>query len=144
MYDMGTDLSMAYNSVYEQPSPPPQQLMQPPPPMDLPLPKNTSSHQTPPDVVYNPPAAMYSQQTAAPPVMMRDSFWDKLGRRKLEVLKLVILSFVVLLGISMNELFKHYLTNYITKAFLSETQEFIVRLSYPIGVILVLWIIKAM
>lgn len=143
MFD-GTDLSMAYGTIYEQPAPPPQQMAAPPPPMDLPLPKSSTSHQAPPDVAYAPPSSMYNQQGGPPVTVVRqDSFFDKLGRKKWEVVKLITLALVVLLGISMDKIVNHYLTNYISKSFLTDTQEFLVRLGYPVAIILVLWIIKA-
>ena len=146
MFD-GTDLSMAYGSMYETapasaPTQTNTQMNQSSP--DLPLPKATTSHATPPDQVYTPPPAMYFSQTAKPqPVYYSDNFWDKLVSKKWEVIKLIVLSLVVLLGISMDKVVSHYVNIYIGKAFMSETHEFLVRLSYPIMVIIVLWLIKA-
>lgn len=144
MFD-GTDLSMAYGSMYETPmAPPPQVSTQPAHTADLPLPKSTASHATPPEQTYAPPMAMYATQPAAKlPPAYGDNFWDKLVSKKWEVIKLVMLSLVVLLGISMDKVATHYLSAYVGKAFLTETQEFLVRLSYPVVVILVIWIIKA-
>ena len=143
----GTSLDMAYGSIYEQ-STPVQQMAPPPPPptpaMDLPLPKSTSSHQTPPDVSYSNPNAMYAQQGGKPvTAMYREGFIDKLGRKKWEVVKLIILSLVILLGISLDKVANHYLTAYISKSFLTDTQEFLVRIGYPVTIVLLLWIIKA-
>lgn len=136
MFD-GTDLSVAFGASAYEPSPPP-----PPPVQVMP---DMASHAQPPEIPYNPPAAMYVQQQpvamVAPP---QDSFWDKVSQKKVDVLKLFILAMVVLLGISMDRIATHYLTNYVGKAFLTETQEFLVRLSYPVVVLLVIWIIKAL
>lgn len=152
MFD-GTDLSMAYGSMYEVPSPPPQHSYTghgghaaPPPPKqeELPLPQSTTPHALPPEVPYNPPPAMYATQPAAKvPQYPSDNFWDKLVAKKWDVVKLIVLGLVVLLGISMDRVGSHYLNGYISKAFLTDTQEFLVRISYPIMVILVLWVIKA-
>lgn len=152
MFD-GTDLSMAYSSMYEpepmmQPSiaSMPQQAPPPQPPV-LDVPKSTASHAHPPEVPYNPPSAMYAQQApqTEPIVMhsMQPTFWEKLADRKADVLKLVALSLVVLIAISADRMISHYLSGYISKAFLTEMQELLVRLAYPIGAILVLWILKA-
>lgn len=149
MFD-GTDLSLAYGSSYDatpafQPpvqTPPPAQA----PPME-PMQSNkaTASHAMPPDTPYNPPNAMYGQQPAAvvpsPPV---ESFWERMGSKKWELVKLVVLALVVLLGISLDRVTTHYMTNYISRAFLTETQEFLIRLGYPVVIILVLWIVKAL
>jgi hypothetical protein len=145
----GTDLNMAFGSVYEQPAHPVQQMAPPPPPappaMDLPLPKSTASHQTPPDMPYPNAPATYAQQGGKPvTVDYSDSFVDKLGRKKWEVVKLIILALVILLGISLDKVANHYLTAYISKSFLTDTQEFLVRIGYPVSIVLVLWIIKAM
>lgn len=142
MFD-GTDLSLAFGgNAYEPPAP------SPPPPLpvavpEVPQPPPIISHAQPPDIQYNPPAAMYmsQQQAMMPP---QDSFWDKIAQKRLDVLKLFILAMVVLLGISMDRIATHYMNNYVGKAFLTETQEFLVRLSYPVIVILVIWIIKAL
>jgi hypothetical protein len=145
MFD-STDLSAAYGSMYEQP----QAMMQQAPPQiphtaDLPLPKSSTPHATPPDQPYNPPSAMYANQgpKAPAPAPPSDNFWDKLVSKKWDVVKLFVLSLVVLLGISMDKVATFYLNAFVSKAFLSETHEFLVRLSYPIVVLLVLWIIKA-
>lgn len=145
MFD-GTDLSMAYGSMYELPQATPQMAVDVPQvhhTAEHPVPKSTASHAMPPDVPYNPPPAMHAQQPYAKISHHSESFWDKLVSKKIEVVKLVVLSLVVLLGISIDKMASHYLNGYIGKAFLSDTQEVLVRLSYPIAVVLVLWIIKA-
>ncbi len=146
----GTDLSMAYGSMYEPAMKPIAPVIpQPPPPMvaQPEVPPATASHAQPPDVPYQPPMAMFAQQSPAAkpaPMTVDDSMWNRLAAKKWEVVKLLVLSFVVLLGISLDRVCSHYLTNYLSKAFLSEGQEFLVRLGYPVMVLLVLWIMKAM
>lgn len=106
-----------------------------------------TSHAMPPDTPYNPPQAMFDRQPGpkrAPSFVPEDSFWDRLAHRKPEVLKMFILALVVLLGLSMHDLTLHYLSDYIGRAFLSDTQEFLVRLCYPAAVLLALWLLKAM
>lgn len=142
MFD-GTSLDMAYGSIYEQATPIQQMAPPPAPAPELPLPKSTTPHQTPPDMPFSQPAAMYAQQGGKPVTVYEDSFLDKLGRKKWEVVKLIVLSLVVLLGISMDKVVNHYLTVYISKSFLTDTQEFLVRIGYPISIVLILWIIKS-
>ena len=72
------------------------------------------------------------------------SFWDRMIMSKREVMKLFILSIVIMLGISLEKLGFHYLTSYISSTDLTSTQEFFVRLSFPIIVFLILWIIKSL
>ena len=86
---------------------------------------------------------MYAQQKAAPREHAPDNFWDKLVAKKWEIIKLVVLSLVILLGISLDKVISYYLTAYITKGYLSDSQELMARIGYPVGVILTMWIIKA-
>ena len=58
--------------------------------------------------------------------------------------KLFILSIVIILGISLEKIGYHYISNYISSTDLSSIQEFLVRLSFPIGVFIILWIIKSL
>jgi hypothetical protein len=142
----GTDLNAAYGTLYDAPAAAP---AAPPAPIvstRAEAPKVTAqavvSHAQPPDVVYAPPQAMYAQQGAAP--LQQESFWDRLGQKKWEVMKLFVFALVVLLGIAMDRVANHYLTTYIGSAFLTNMQELLVRLSYPLIIILVLWTIKAL
>lgn len=146
MFD-GTDLSMAYGSMYEMPPAPPQMAVNThiPHTADLPLPKATASHAMAPQAEqqYSPPPAMYTQQQASRMSPQSDNFWDKLVAKKWDVIKLVVLSLVVLLGISMDKVVTHYLTGYISKGYLSDNQELVARMGYPVAVLLTLWVIKA-
>ena len=72
------------------------------------------------------------------------SFWDRMVMSKREVLKLFILSLVIILGISIEKIGYHYLSNYINSVDLSSLQEFLVRLSFPILAFIILWIIKSL
>jgi hypothetical protein len=72
------------------------------------------------------------------------SFWDRMVMSKREVLKLFILSMIIILGISLEKVGYHYLTSYLNSTDLTTFQEFLVRLSFPIIVFLLLWIIKSL
>ncbi len=72
------------------------------------------------------------------------SFWDRMVMSKREVLKLFILSIVIILGISLEKIGYHYISNYINANDLSNLQEFLLRLSFPVVVFLLLWIIKSL
>ena len=61
-----------------------------------------------------------------------------------DVFKLVLLSFVIVLGISIERIGYHYITQYLTDNILSPIQEFIIRVSYPIMIFIFLWIIKSL
>lgn len=146
----GTDLSMAYGTSYDVPAvqapvPKPVLMSNPPPP---PAVDNQKSHAMPPEVAYAPPPAMYAAQspTAVPAGYggAGEGFWDRIGAKKWEVLKMVLFSMVVLLALSVDHMASHYLNNYIGSSFLSATQEVLVRASYPVAVLVLIWIVKAL
>lgn len=125
----------------QQPTPPQHQHQpqQPPP-----------QHQPPPQQM---PPSYYiqqsQQQTAPPPVIKRNrypeySFWDRMVMSRNDVFKLVLLAFVIVLGISIEKLGYHYISQYLTDNLLSPLQEFLVRISFPIVIFLLLWIIKSL
>jgi len=72
------------------------------------------------------------------------SFWDRMVLSKNDVLKLIILSLIIVLGISIEKILFHYVNQYLTENILSPMQDFLVRLSIPVSVILFLWIIKSL
>lgn len=72
------------------------------------------------------------------------SFWDRMAMSRSDVFKLVLLSFVIVLGISIEKLGSHYITQYLADNVLSPLQEFIVRITYPVLIFLFLWIIKSL
>lgn len=144
MFD-GTDLSVAYPSTVDEPV-----LLQqqgPPPPAVLSSADEQApmSHATPPDQPYRPPPAMFLTQPMAAPqsAYQTVTLWDRMMDKRYEVLKLVLLASVVVLGISMDRLFAHYLTNYIRQAALTDAHEFLVRAMYPAAIVLALWVVKA-
>lgn len=72
------------------------------------------------------------------------SFWDRMVLSKNDVIKLVVLSLIIVLGISIEKLLFYYVNQYLTENLLSPIQDFLVRLSIPVSVILFLWIIKSL
>lgn len=105
-----------------------------------------TSHAMPPDVSYYPPNAMYARGGRGMnggSAGNGDSMWDKLSSKKYDVLKLVVLSLVILLAMSSDRVVNFYLTKYINGGIFTTVQEFLVRLSYPLVVLVILWIIKA-
>ncbi len=155
----GTDLSMAYggynepsmSQMYAQempPAPAMQSMNQAPPPPKQP--KVMVSVQQPNELPYQPPEAMYTQipahgsQQQAPISSYQESFFDRLSSRRIEVLKVFVFSLIILFAISMDRFFTHYLVQYISDSVLTKNQEILIRLSYPVAIILVIWFIKAM
>jgi hypothetical protein len=153
MFD-GTDLAGAYGTPTYDLNPP---MLQPPamgsmndpsPPKQFgPGPTSnpaTASRAVAPDAPYQPPEAMYANQSAKPPAYLAGpSFWDRLVMRRVEVIKLIGLALVILLAISLDRVSTHYLTTYIGGAFLTPTQELLMRLGYPVVVLVILWFMKA-
>lgn len=72
------------------------------------------------------------------------SFWDRMAIKRSEVIKLAIFSLVIVLGIALDRIGTHYITKYLSDNILTDFQEFMLRLSYPIMIFLILWIIKSM
>jgi hypothetical protein len=71
------------------------------------------------------------------------NFIDRMNLKKTEVIKLALFSLVIVLGISIDRMLTHYLSRYINDNVLTEFQEVLLRLSYPITIFLLLWIFKA-
>jgi hypothetical protein len=72
------------------------------------------------------------------------SFWDRMIMSRPDVFKLILLSFVIVLGISIDRFATHYITSYLSDNILSPIQELLFRLSYPILIFLFIWIIKSL
>jgi hypothetical protein len=139
--DVDDNSALDYHPESQQP--PQQQQQQPPQPQvpQQPQPQQLQIQQAP--IYYQQPPPMRKQQyqsTAAP----QYSFWDRMMLSRNDVFKLILLSFVVVLGISIEKLGSHYITTYLTDNILSPIQEFIVRLSYPLLIFIFLWIIKSL
>jgi hypothetical protein len=71
------------------------------------------------------------------------NFLDRMNLKKTEVIKLALFSLVIVLGISIDRMLTHYLSRYINDNVLTDFQEVLLRLSYPIAIFLLLWIFKA-
>ena len=71
------------------------------------------------------------------------SFMDKMNMKRPEVIKLALFSLVIVLGISIDRMITHYISKYIGDNVLTDFQELLLRISYPISIFLLLWIFKA-
>jgi phosphopantothenoylcysteine synthetase/decarboxylase len=71
------------------------------------------------------------------------NFLDKMNLKKSEVIKLALFSLVIVLGISIDRMLTYYVSKYINDNILTDFQELLLRLSYPITIFLLLWIFKA-
>uniref|UniRef100_A0A6C0LFD5 Uncharacterized protein n=1 Tax=viral metagenome TaxID=1070528 RepID=A0A6C0LFD5_9ZZZZ len=90
---------------------------------------------------------MSSQQTQpqqySQPRKPEYNFIDRMNLKKSEVIKLALFSLVIVLGISIDRMLTYYLSKYISDNILTDFQELLLRLSYPITIFLLLWIFKA-
>ena len=130
MFD-GTELSLVYGDMQE---PEMQQQIQEPPQKIKQQPLTPS------------PEAMYQQQQPEPKVIYKEpqvSFWDKLGQTRGDVFKLFLFALVILIAIAFDRLIFTYLKYYIENNMLDGTNEFIIRLAYPVGIIVVIWLLKS-
>lgn len=74
--------------------------------------------------------------TAAP---SEPSYTDKLFGKKKELYKILSLSLIITLGISVHFLIDHYLNKYLAENEMSFERQLLLRLLYPIGVLFILW-----
>lgn len=143
MFD-GTDISLVYGEPANTHLNFPQQQ---PPQQTSPIQPNHATNTSPPppipETVYMkevPPAIINNNNT--PP--SQPSFWDRMGMKKDEIFKLFIFSMIILLAIAMDKAFFHYLKTYIEENMLSWSQEFMIRLMYPVLILVLLWIMKSL
>ncbi len=78
-----------------------------------------------------------------PPPLSEPGYFEKMGSRKKDVLKLVILALMVTLGISLHWLGSHYVAEFIETSDFSPNQRLAVRVGYPLAIVFVLWNLKA-
>lgn len=106
---------------------------------------------------YQPPSTV--QTTISPPPMVavpqlvspgdqiqgfsEPGYFAMLGMKRKDVQKLVILSLMVTLGIAIHWTTVNYYDGWLTTWGLSSRQEFLLRASYPLAVLFVMWNIKA-
>jgi len=71
-----------------------------------------------------------------------ESIIDRFVSKKKEVFKLVVMSLTILLAMSIHYVMNDLLKNYLINNELSENQEFMTKLAYPITVLLAIWAFK--
>ena len=71
------------------------------------------------------------------------NIFDRMNLKRTEVIKLSLFSLVIVLGISIDRMLTYYLSKYIGDNILTDFQELLLRISYPITIFLLLWIFKA-
>jgi len=148
-----TSLDLAFEEDFEPspPQPPPKKKLpqqQPemeeyqPPPQQQPQPRQTKPEQFTNYYPYQEQQIQIPQPR--PQQSYQYSFWDRMVMSRREVMKLFILSIVIILGISLEKIGCHYINQYLSSNDLTSIQELLVRLSFPIIVFIILWIIKSL
>jgi len=148
-----TSLDLAFEEDFEPspPQPPPKKKppqQQPeieeyqPPPQQQPQPRQTKPEQFTNYYPYQEQQIQIPQPR--PQQSYQYSFWDRMVMSRREVIKLFILSIVIILGISLEKIGCHYINQYLSSNDLTSIQELLVRLSFPIIVFIILWIIKSL
>ena len=101
----------------------------------------------PPKQVQPPPMATEfapQQQKRAVSTNMSYSFGDRMAMKRSEVIKLAMFSLVIVMAIALDRMSTHYLTKYLSDNIFTEFQEFMLRLSYPVIIFIVLWVVKSL
>jgi len=124
----------------------PQQLQIQPQPQPIIQPQLTTQPimQQPMNNYYMTQQPQIRKQIQMPSKVPEYSFWDRMTMTRPDVFKLILLSFVIVLGISIEKFASHYITSYLSDNILSPIQELLFRLSYPIFIFLFIWIIKSL
>ena len=113
---------------------------------ELDIPKQAPVYQQtiPQQQYYQQPPPQQSRQQYKQNRNPEYSFWDRMVMSRTDVMKLFILSVVIILGISLEKIGYFYVSSYIADNSLTTIQELLVRLSFPVIVFILLWIIKSL
>lgn len=105
-----------------------------------------TTHITQPDINYQQSENMYMQQEGSKNKKYQPSysFWDRMVIKRGDVIRLATFSLVILMAIALDRMSSHYITKYLSDNVFTNVQEFIIRLSYPISIFIILWIVKSM
>jgi hypothetical protein len=83
------------------------------------------------------------QQKIVANIENQNGYFDRLGAKRKDVMRILQLSLVIVLALSLHFVVDHYLKNYLKNHDLSFERELIMRLLYPIAVIFIIWNMKA-
>lgn len=91
-----------------------------------------------------PQAAFVDAAQLAPPMADAEpGYFEKMGLRRRDVMKMVVLAVMVTLGISLHWVGSHYITEWIESSDFDAKQRLAIRVAYPAIVVFVLWNLKA-
>ena len=83
-------------------------------------------------------------QLTPPMVDAEPGYFEKMGLRRRDVMKLVVLAVMVTLGISLHWLGSHYVGEWIESSDFDAKQRLAIRVAYPALIVFVLWNLKAL
>lgn len=163
----GTDLNYAYAREFEQhiakpaaqqknqaaaPDQPPKPAistagpMVPPQPESIPIPAPLPSNLESPLLTSDEKLYLLSSELKRQRDMLQQQstaqqpgYVDKMWTKKRDVLRLVMFTFVFMLALSFHWVTKHYLKAHLEANLLSPGKEFLLRASYPIAVLFIVW-----
>lgn len=72
------------------------------------------------------------------------SFTDRMTMKRGDVMKLFVFALVIVLAIAIHKFGKHYISKYLEQNVFTDFQEFMIRLSYPVVILLTIWILKSL
>jgi hypothetical protein len=141
----GTDLSSAYSFDFD-PTPKPA----PAKPVQVPSPKKEERVETPPmdpnfltsDQKLHLLTSEIQKQKEMVENSKNNNYIDKMLSKKKDVMKLLVISFVFLLAMSLHSVIEFYLRKYLEENVLGAGKELLVRLLYPASILLILWNMK--
>jgi hypothetical protein len=83
------------------------------------------------------------QQKLTASMQQQSGYIDKLFSKKKDMLKIIQLSLIIVLAISIHFIIDYYMKNYLKNNDLTFERELILRLLYPVSIIFILWNMKA-
>jgi hypothetical protein len=90
------------------------------------------------------PAPFVDASQLVPPMVESDlGYFERMGLRRRDLMKMVILSVMVTLGISLHWFGSHYVSEWIESSDFNAKQRFAIRAAYPALVFFLLWNLKA-
>lgn len=86
----------------------------------------------------------YEKQYSSNKSNISYSFWERMVVKRPEIIKLAVFSLVIVMAISLEKVGTHYLSKYLSENIFTDLQELMIRFSLPIGVLLLIWVIKSL
>lgn len=158
----GSDLNYAYVRELEPKAaaklqeasspPPPLPSSQPPPPPPQPQPERIpipapvgaptgmeSSLLTSDEKLYLLSSELKRQRDLLHQQQSQPGYFDKLWNKKKDVMRLLMITLIFMLALSLHWLTKHYLKAHLEASLLTPTKEFLLRAAYPVLILFALW-----